>query len=715
MKSKYYTKYIRNYIGIVGLSILLVVPIYISIYREAEERISSTTYNELEENVNSMEVYLEKIGISADVFRKNEYVRFLSDVEGDAKAKDVYAIKKAQEALEELYMLRVEEIEEYLIFKDNDIVVKAGGALSSRMLQDYQYVGQIGTEYQDFVQWAFEGKEKIKYTTCVRGDKSSGIIGVVRPMETVGVFSDMAWVFKIDSELLNKYIGIEENSSDFAYITEESGELLYQMNCPEELLSQLSSDGANVLNGETGNNHKNKYNGKKYIMFQKQAPYSGWYWNIGITNEKNQEDISSVNRIIILYIVFAVIGICIVSAFAAWRNIRRESHFITEIENLKQSIHTSVLTKLFLCGAYSQKEKEDIENYLHYDMEFYCVICITAGVKTDQEILNSFAYVDEFMNEKFQCVGLSIGKSERNYIVRMDKHDMPNTESVSNQLEVLLDKVPEIRIGVSSIGTDVENIQVCYQQAKLMNRQTTEEYGIRINEYYSQTENNRKRYKLTLNLENKIYDLIYAGEKDALQVLFDKIRAAIKGTWRTETEIMQFFFEIQRPVARVCDEMQINNSEMTGMLCYQADKTIIELAGQVEEVSIYLCDYVNEKMVSRNKKESRYNMVQFIDENFADKNMSTSFASERMGLSEKYFAALFKEQTGKSFGTYLEAKRMNQAEKMLKETELSVAQIADEVGYNTLDAFYKSFKKNYGIAPGKWRSVCTAEEKKTNY
>ena len=174
---------------------------------------------------------------------------------------------------------------------------------------------------------------------------------------------------------------------------------------------------------------------------------------------------------------------------------------------------------------------------------------------------------------------------------------------------------------------------------------------------------------------------------------------------------MQFFFDIQSPVTRICNEMQINNPEITEMLCYQADKTIVELADSVEKVRFCLCDYINEKMDSRNKKENRYNMVQFIEENFADKNMSTSFASERMGLSEKYFAALFKEQTGKSFGSYLEARRMSQAEKMLKETDLSVAQIADEVGYNTLDAFYKSFKKNYGIAPGKWRSVCGEKEK----
>jgi len=706
MKNKFYTNHIGIYMAIVGFSILLLVPIYISIYRGAEERISANTYNNLKESISKMDAYLENVSVSVDIFYENEYVRILSDIQGKTSAKDAYAILKAKEALKSLYMLRVEEFEEYLIFKNNDIVINTVGVLSNPMIQNYENVGQNGTDYRDFVQWAFEGRQQSKYTTCIKNDNTSGIIGIVRAMEAVGKYSDVAWVFQIDKNLLNKYLGIETDSADFAYITDRYGNLLYHVNCPEALLEELSMD-ADVLSDEAAaNEQKVKYNGKRYNVFHRESLYSGWNWNIAIEHSKIQEEISDVNRLIVLYIVFAVIGICVVSAFAVWRNIRKEGYFIENIENLKESIQASTLAKLFLCGICSQKEMGDIQDYLQYDMEFYCVVCITTNLESEQDILSQYAYVDEFMNEKFQCVGLNIGKVERNYIIHMDKQGTPDTEGVLAQMTPLLSNVPEIRIGISSIGTEIENIQTCYQQAKMMNRQTTEEYRIRSNEYYLEGEGNSKRYRLTMNLGNKIYDLIYAGEKETLQALFDKIYSfAKRETWRTETEIMQFFFDIQSPVARVCDEIQVNNPYISDMLCYRSEKTIVELASMVEEVSLYLCDHVNEKLNIRSKKENRYNMIQFMEENFTNKDMSASFAAQHMGISEKYFAALFKEQTGKSFGIYLESKRMNAAEKLLLETELSVAQIAEEVGYNTLDAFYKAFKKNYGIAPGQWRSI----------
>jgi len=75
MRNKFYIKYIRNYIAIVGVSILLLIPIYISIYREAEERISDSAYNNLNEIISSMDRYLERISVSADVFHENEYMR----------------------------------------------------------------------------------------------------------------------------------------------------------------------------------------------------------------------------------------------------------------------------------------------------------------------------------------------------------------------------------------------------------------------------------------------------------------------------------------------------------------------------------------------------------------------------------------------------------------------------------------------------------------
>ena len=83
--------------------------------------------------------------------------------------------------------------------------------------------------------------------------------------------------------------------------------------------------------------------------------------------------------------------------------------------------------------------------------------------------------------------------------------------------------------------------------------------------------------------------------------------------------------------------------------------------------------------------------------------MCVGFAAEHFGISEKRFSALFKELTGENFSVYVENLRFIQAERCLLETDWEIQKIADTIGYNSLDTFYKSFRKRYGMAPGKWK------------
>ena len=118
---------------------------------------------------------------------------------------------------------------------------------------------------------------------------------------------------------------------------------------------------------------------------------------------------------------------------------------------------------------------------------------------------------------------------------------MPDNGWVSEKLKELLDEVPEVAIGISATGIGLENIQLCYRQARLMNRQATEQYGGQMKVYRKPADIREKIFKL--NLGNRIYDLINAQEKDTLHALFDKIRSyAARTDWYTEAEIMQFFF-----------------------------------------------------------------------------------------------------------------------------------------------------------------------------
>ena len=68
-------------------------------------------------------------------------------------------------------------------------------------------------------------------------------------------------------------------------------------------------------------------------------------------------------------------------------------------------------------------------------------------------------------------------------------------------------------------------------------------------------------------------------------------------------------------------------------------------------------------------------------------------------LSPSHFRALFKEATGKSPMEMLLVLRMERAKELLLHSELSVGQIAEEVGYADLHYFSRLFKKSEGMSP----------------
>jgi AraC-like DNA-binding protein len=74
-----------------------------------------------------------------------------------------------------------------------------------------------------------------------------------------------------------------------------------------------------------------------------------------------------------------------------------------------------------------------------------------------------------------------------------------------------------------------------------------------------------------------------------------------------------------------------------------------------------------------------------------------------LGMSRSAFAARFSALVRQTPMQYLTACRIEQARQMLRETRLSIAAIAEKVGYGSEAAFGKAFKRRVGVGPGIYR------------
>ncbi|MFS8199558.1 AraC family transcriptional regulator [Streptomyces sp. CWNU-52B] len=83
--------------------------------------------------------------------------------------------------------------------------------------------------------------------------------------------------------------------------------------------------------------------------------------------------------------------------------------------------------------------------------------------------------------------------------------------------------------------------------------------------------------------------------------------------------------------------------------------------------------------------------------------------AHRAGMSRSAFAARFKEKTGDTPLGHLTAWRMYRVKVLLRDTPLSIQEIAVQVGYDTGTSLSRAFAKREGISPGTWRTQ-TAEQ-----
>ena len=104
--------------------------------------------------------------------------------------------------------------------------------------------------------------------------------------------------------------------------------------------------------------------------------------------------------------------------------------------------------------------------------------------------------------------------------------------------------------------------------------------------------------------------------------------------------------------------------------------------------------------------------VRYLETHFFDPEISNRVLAEQAMISEVYFRRLFKENFGVSPKKYIHNLRIEQAKNLLKSNSfLSVAQIAEEVGFTSIYQFSAAFKKATGFSPTEYISYADSFER----
>lgn len=93
----------------------------------------------------------------------------------------------------------------------------------------------------------------------------------------------------------------------------------------------------------------------------------------------------------------------------------------------------------------------------------------------------------------------------------------------------------------------------------------------------------------------------------------------------------------------------------------------------------------------------------------ADYRMTVAEMAETVGLSESWFANVFKQTTGTTPLQWQLGKRVSLAQNMLAESDLTVAAIAAQLGFSDQAHLTKTFRQVAGETPAAWRRMRRVE------
>jgi len=110
---------------------------------------------------------------------------------------------------------------------------------------------------------------------------------------------------------------------------------------------------------------------------------------------------------------------------------------------------------------------------------------------------------------------------------------------------------------------------------------------------------------------------------------------------------------------------------------------------------IYKSDRSKDKVIIEQVK-------QYIKDHYAE-DLSIKELSDVACVSQNYFSAMFKKETGQNYKNYLTQIRMDKALELLRTTDYKTYEIGEQVGYNNTRRFVDAFKQSYSLSPMEYK------------
>ncbi|MCD8325132.1 MAG: helix-turn-helix domain-containing protein [Lachnospiraceae bacterium] len=475
-----------------------------------------------------------------------------------------------------------------------------------------------------------------------------------------------------------------------------------------------------------------------------QSDSRGWYYVLLVPMEEVLSEFMALRNMVILLVAAALLGGTILSFVVSHRNgkpineviealalgaddaqeysyrnlgtavsevVRRHASMLREAEQNKTSLQKIFFSDLLKAGfgneeqlkAAAQKAGLEIENQV-YQVALVCLFAENDFASADEQTLNDAGVLLEIVrNRLHEAADGMVWFYRKNYntmamIFSVDHLETDVPQLVHETREWLLRECQvEPAWGIGGTCHDLLLIWRSLEEAELALQLSSRKEPVSM-------------YRTELIDSNDFYFPAVAQER---------LEECLKsGQWREAREVLEVLETENCSLRNLSRSQFIRLCRMFADLLNGVwknegfDEVILNLNELLVEPQIRKEEYFRRLKTfcrkicndaATQKQEQRGRTVdeirEYIEMHYREPDMGLSRVGSEFRMSESYLSTIFKEQAGVNFGEYLEKKRIEEACRMLKDSDATINEVAERVGYNNVRTFRRAFVRVKGVSP----------------
>ena len=174
--------------------------------------------------------------------------------------------------------------------------------------------------------------------------------------------------------------------------------------------------------------------------------------------------------------------------------------------------------------------------------------------------------------------------------------------------------------------------------------------------------------------------------------------------WNSQVKRFLHFTDTSPASTQLVENMIEEYSEQLPLFQNMTDAYLTLLLSQL---SRDYCAKHSIDMLSKSRDTLSYEIISYISQHCS--HITLESLAEHFQYSPNYLSRLIRQSTGKTFIQLVSQHKLQRAADFLKNTDMSIGDIAQIVGFGDPSHFIKSFKKEYDVSPAQFRKESEEE------